>query len=256
MRIVTWNVNSIRIRIDRLVAFLARHQPDALCLQELKVVEADFPYEAIAAAGYQAAVLGQKTYNGVAILTRQPVTVLHRGMDDGEDDPQARLLDVQLGPTRVISVYVPNGSEVGSEKYAYKRRWLQRLAEHLRRTASPGDDLCVCGDYNIAPEARDVRNPAAWQDSILFSAEMKADWDALLAWGLQDAFRAVRPESGLFSWWDYRNLGFVKNDGLRIDHVLATASLTARAKAASIDRDERKGEKPSDHAPVIVDFGP
>ncbi len=260
MRIVTWNVNSIRIRIDRLVAWLAERQPDVLCLQELKVADDEFPFAAIAAAGYHAAIHGQKTYNGVAVLTRTPAEVVARGLGDGVDDPQARLIDVRLAPpaggpaVRVLSVYVPNGSEPSSDKYAYKLRWLARLRDYLQRHADPNELLAVCGDYNIAPEPIDIRHLAQWSGTVLHNPEVRAAWDALADWGLQDAFRRVCPDAGLYSWWDYRNLGFQKNDGLRIDHVLATAPLAATATGGWIDRPQRKGDKPSDHVPLGVDF--
>ncbi|MBI5610066.1 MAG: exodeoxyribonuclease III [Deltaproteobacteria bacterium] len=254
MRIATWNVNSVRIRQERLLAWLGRHQPDLLCLQELKAVEAEFPWQAVADAGYQAAVVGQKTYNGVAVLTKQPCEVLAKTWTHGDEDPQARLLDVRFGGVRVLSLYVPNGSEVDSDKFVYKRAWLDRLIDHLERTARPDELLALCGDFNIAPTDLDARNPAAWRDSVLCCDAIRGDWQRLLGWGLTDVVRQIHPTERLYSWWDYRNLGFIKNDGLRIDHVLATAPLAALAQTAFVDRDERKGGKPSDHAPVVVDF--
>lgn len=254
MNIVTWNVNSIRSRQDRLIAWLAANQPDVLCLQELKVEDAGFPQAAIAAAGYQSQFHGQKTYNGVAVLTKLPAELLAKGLGDDDEDVQARLIDVKVSGLRVISVYVPNGSEVGSEKYAYKQRWLQRLGEYLVRHCDPSEPLAICGDYNIAPTDLDVRNPTAWADSVLCDPPIRQAWQDLLSWGLHDAFRQAEPGPGFFSWWDYRNLGFVRNDGLRIDHVLVTAPLLARVQSARIDRQERKGEKPSDHAPVLVEM--
>ena len=254
MRIITWNVNSIRIRQERLVALLARHQPDALCLQELKVEDGGFPIGAIEAAGYHAQWHGQKTYNGVAVLTKVPARLVAKNMGDGADDPQARLIDVEVGGVRVLSAYVPNGSEVGSEKYAYKQQWLQRLLAYLQQNCDPTQPLALCGDFNIAPTDLDVRNPSVWADSVLCDPPVREAWQRLLDWGLVDAFRQIEPGPGHFSWWDYRNLGFQRNDGLRIDHILATPALMARAQTASIDRAERKGDKPSDHAPVLVDF--
>lgn len=254
MRIITWNVNSIRSRHERLIALLARHQPDALCLQELKVEDSGFPLAAIEAAGYRAQWYGQKTYNGVAVLSKEPALLRAKGLGDGAEDPQARLIDVEVGGVRLICVYVPNGSEVGSDKFAYKLAWLQRFSAYLRDHCDPSQPLAVCGDFNIAPADLDVRNPSVWADSVLCDPAVRAAWQQLLDWGLHDAFRHLEPGPGHFSWWDYRNLGFVRNDGLRIDHILTTALLLARARAASVDRAERKGDKPSDHAPVLVDF--
>ncbi len=254
MRIATWNVNSVRIRQDRLVAWLGRYQPDLLCLQELKAVDADFPWDAVRDAGYHAAVVGQKTYNGVAVLSKQPCEVLAKNFAVGDADPQARLLEVRQGPLRVLSLYVPNGSEIDSEKFVYKRAWLARVLDHLDRTAQPSELLVLCGDFNIAPTDLDVRNSAAWRDSVLCCDAIRGDWQRLLDWGLIDCVRQIHPQERLFSWWDYRNLGFIKNDGLRIDHILATAPCAALAREAFVDREERKGDKPSDHAPVVVDF--
>ena len=252
MKIVTWNINSIRTRQDRLLAWLTAHQPDVLCLQELKVEESLFPFEAIQALGYHCAVLGQKTYNGVAILSKSPATDVRFGLDDGVEDPQSRLISADIDGVRVLSVYVPNGSEPDSEKYAYKIAFLRRLQAYFARHHRPDEPLAICGDFNIAPTELDVRKPDQWKGSVLYNPEMRAILADFLAWGLQDAFRRHRPEPGLFSWWDYRMLAFPKNDGLRIDHVFATAVLASRD--AFVDRNERKGEKPSDHVPLGVDF--
>lgn len=254
MQIVTWNVNSVRARQERLLRWLAEHQPDVLCLQELKAPDDQFPHQAVQALGYHAAVHGQKTYNGVAILARTPPQDVRCGLDDGEDDPQARLISADVAGVRVLCAYVPNGSEPDSEKYVYKKRWLQRLRSYLERHHQPDQPLVLCGDFNIAPEAADAAHPEAWLGTVLYCPEMTAALAQLASWGLQDAFRRVRPEPGLYSWWDYRMLGFQKNDGLRIDHVFATAPLAALARDGFMDRLERKGEQPSDHVPVGVDF--
>jgi len=254
MRLATWNVNSVRARHERLLAWLAAHQPDVLCLQELKVADPSFPLDELRAAGYEAAIHGQKTYNGVAILSRTPLGEVERGLADDVDDPQARLISARVQGLRVISAYVPNGAVVGSEKWAYKLAWLQRLRRHLERRFARTEPLLLCGDFNVAPEDRDVANPAAWAGSVLTHAEARVALAELLSFGLVDAFRLKRPEPGLYSWWDYRMLGFPKNDGLRIDHVFTTPTLAGRVSAASIDRNERKGKQPSDHAPVIVEL--
>lgn len=254
MKIATWNVNSIRAREERLLKWLAKQQPDVLCLQELKVVEEVFPFKTLRQAGYTAAVYGQKTYNGVAILARAEPTDVERGFGDGVDDPQARFMAATVAGVRIISAYVPNGGEVGSEKYAYKLEWLRRLKTYLKDRGRLSGPLALCGDFNIAPEERDVATPDLWEGSVLFNPEMRDQFRELLELGLVDTFRLHHVEAGLYSWWDYQRLAFPRNDGLRIDHILATHSLTDRCTEALIDREERKGQKPSDHAPVIAVF--
>jgi len=254
MKIASWNVNSVRARSERLQRWLETHAPDVLCLQELKVQDTDFPFEALRAAGYEVAAHGQKTYNGVAILARTTPTDVERGFGDGGDDSQSRLIAARVGGIRVVSVYVPNGQEVGSEKWTYKLEWLRRLRAWLDRRCRPDEPIVLCGDFNVAPEAKDVHDPAAWEPTVLFHPEARAALESVRAWGFTDTLRLHRQEDGLYSWWDYRMLAFPKNNGLRIDFVLATAPLAQRCNAASIDRDERKGTLPSDHAPVIAEF--
>ena len=254
MKIATWNVNSVRARADRLLRWLATHSPDVLCLQELKVQDADFPFDMLRAAGYEAAAHGQKTYNGVAILARTAPADVERGFGDGGDDTQSRLIAARVAGIRVVSVYIPNGQEVGSEKWVYKLEWLRRLRAWLDRRCRPDEPIVLCGDFNVAPEAKDVHDPAAWEPTVLFHPEARAALESVRAWGFTDTLRLHRQEDGLYSWWDYRMLAFPKNNGLRIDFVLATAPLAQRCNAASIDRDERKGTLPSDHAPVIAEF--
>jgi len=254
MKVIAWNVNSVRTRHDRLLTVLQRHAPDVLCLQELKAEEKDFPLAAINALGYQAVLLGQKTYNGVAILSRSAATDVMRNLSDGVDDTQARLISASIDGVRVVCVYVPNGGEVGSDKYAYKLVWLDRLLAWLDRNHKPSERLVVCGDFNIAPDDRDVNRLEEWNNSVLCAAAVRERFQRLLAWGLVDTFRDKHPEPGSYSWWDYRMLGFPKNNGLRIDFVLATKPLAERCSLAAIDRDERKGQQPSDHVPVIATF--
>ncbi|MSQ85035.1 MAG: exodeoxyribonuclease III [Myxococcales bacterium] len=254
MRLVTWNVNSIRSRLDQLLPWLDATQPDVVCLQELKVQESEFPYAEIAMTGYQVQLVGQKTYNGVAVLARQHLAVVATSLGDGVDDPQARWLDCRVGDVRVISVYVPNGSEVGSDKYAYKLKWLQRMHAYLVRNCTPGEKLAIGGDYNIAPDDLDVRYPAAWRDTVLCTPAVRAAWRQLGQWGLRDSVRDQLGEQRLFSWWDYRNVGLQRNDGLRIDHWLCTPPLAAQVTAAGVDKYVREGEKPSDHAPVWIEI--
>ena len=252
MKIVTWNVNSVRSRLERLLAFLARHQPDVVCLQELKCVQDDFPTDAIADAGYHAAVYGQKTYNGVAILSRKKLTSIARGF--GDDDPQARFITGKLGKLRIASAYIPNGREVGCEHWAYKLRWLAKLRDWLDEVAKPTERVVVCGDFNVARDDLDAANPETWRDTVLAHADGRAALQALLDWPLADVFRTHHPDGGVFTWWDYRRLAFPKNNGLRIDYHLATPPLATLCTDAQVDREERKGEKPSDHAPVIATF--
>ncbi|MGB0680272.1 MAG: exodeoxyribonuclease III [Polyangiales bacterium] len=253
LRVATWNVNSIRVRLPRLLAWLARTKPDVLCLQELKCTEANFPFEALQEAGYAASVYGQKTYNGVALLSRQPATEVQCGFA-ADDDPQARLIAGVVQGVRVVSVYVPNGSHPDSDKYAYKLDWLARFERWLKAELETGHPLIVGGDFNIAPTDLDVASPATWQDSVLCHEAVRTAWQRLLALGLVDVFRQLHRGAAAYSWWDYRQLAFARGEGLRIDHVLASAPLTPRLQSAHIDRDERKGSKPSDHAPVITTF--
>ena len=256
MRIVTWNVNSIRTRLPRVLGVLERHQPDVICLQELKVVDEGFPVLDVKQAGYHSTIVGQKTYNGVAILSKEKAENVATSMADGTDhaDPQARFVAADVAGVRVISVYVPNGGAVGSDKWDYKMEWLSRLRSYLDAEADPAKPMAVCGDFNVAPDDHDVNNPEKWKDSVLCHPDARAAFRELIEWGLVDAFRAHHPAGGIFSWWDYRMLGFAKNDGLRIDAVLVTKPLAERIDDAFVDRDERKGKQPSDHAPVVVDF--
>ncbi|MHB8878858.1 MAG: exodeoxyribonuclease III [Myxococcaceae bacterium] len=255
MKIATWNVNSIRARLPRVLGWLGTAQPDVLCVQELKCVDGAFPFEELEAAGYRAAVFGQKTYNGVAILARGELSGVVRGLEDGVDDPQARVVAATVGGVRVVSVYAPNGQSVGSEAYGYKLEFYRRLRGYLDRLHRPDEQLVVCGDFNVAPEPRDVHDPAKWEGQVLYSLPEREAHATLCAFGLVDTFRKHHEEAGRYSWWDYRMLGFPKNLGLRIDHVLATAPLAGLCTSAEIDREARKGPQPSDHAPVGAEFG-
>jgi exodeoxyribonuclease-3 len=254
MLIATWNLNSIRARLERLRRWITAHRPDVLCLQELKVQDANFPHEAIENLGYRAAVHGQKTYNGVAILARADLKILGRGLDDGDADPQARLIAAQVAGLDVLSAYVPNGAEVGTDKYAYKLRWMERLRNYLDKKYRPDSSLLVCGDFNVAPEDQDVAEPEQWKDTVLCHEQARSGLANLCDFGLIDLFRLHVATGGHYSWWDYRMLAFPKNHGLRIDLILATAPIASRCKTAWIDRDERKGKQPSDHAPVLVEL--
>jgi exodeoxyribonuclease-3 len=254
MKIATWNVNSIKARMERLVAWLAANQPDVLCLQELKLEPALFPHAELRELGYHAVVHAQKTYNGVAIVARSEPQDVLTSLDDGVDDPQARAITATVEGLRVLCVYVPNGGEPSSEKFAYKLAWMERLLAHLQKRHQTSGPLLVCGDINCAPDDSDVARPDEWRQSVLCHTEVRARFQTWLDWGLHDCFRKHHPTGGVYSWWDYRQLGFQKGNGLRIDHVLATASLAERCSAARIDREQRKGKLPSDHAPVIIEL--
>lgn len=255
MRIATWNVNSIRARGERLQRWLERASPDILCLQELKVTEDAFPFELLRDSGYHAAAHCQKTYNGVAILAREPLADVTHGMDDGVDDPQARLVAARVGGWHVISAYFPNGQHVGSDKYAYKLSWINRLHDWLTRRFDASSPVVLAGDFNVAPYDEDVARLDEWAGSVLCHEDARAALERIReGLGFVDVFRKHHPEGGIYSWWDYRQLGFAKGNGLRIDHVYATAPVAERSLEAHVDRDERKGKSPSDHAPVVVDF--
>jgi exodeoxyribonuclease-3 len=254
MKLATWNVNSIRARQGRLLAWLERTKPDVVCLQELKVTDETFPFDPLREAGYAAAVNGQRTYNGVAVLARTEPEDVERGFGDGGDDAQARFVAARVGNLQVASVYVPNGTEVGSDRWTYKLEWLRRLRAWLDRRDPKTNLLAVAGDFNVAPEARDVYDPPAWETTVLFHPEGRRALEAVRAWGLVDAFRLHHDGPGFYSWWDYRMLAFPKGRGLRIDHVFLSEALAGRCTGASIERNERKGKQPSDHAPVVVEL--
>ena len=253
MKLATWNVNSLKVRLPHLVDWLAQAQPDIVCLQELKLEDAKFPRAELEAAGYQCAFYGQKTYNGVAILSRAPLLEIAAGIP-GFEDEQKRVIAASAGELRVICVYCPNGQAVDSEKYAYKLRWFAALKDYLAAELTRHPRLVAAGDFNVAPDDRDVHDPKAWEGQILVSEPERAAWRALLAAGLQDSFRLFEQPGKIFSWWDYRMMGFRRNAGLRIDHVLVAAELAGRCTAATVDKAPRKLERPSDHAPVIAEF--
>lgn len=254
MKLAAWNVNSLKVRLPQLLEWLAEQNPDVVCLQETKLEDHNFPQQEIEAAGYQVVFSGQKTYNGVALLTRETSSDVVCGNPHFPDDPQKRLIAATVRGIRVVCAYVPNGQAVDSDKYAYKLRWLAALTPWLAEQLAANPQLVLAGDFNIAPEDRDVHDPAAWVGQILCSDAERAAFQRLLALGLKDSFRLFEQAEKSFSWWDYRMLGFQKNLGVRIDHILLSAPLAARCTAASIDRAMRKRERPSDHAPVIAEL--
>ena len=253
MRIATWNVNSLKVRLPHLVDWLARQRPDALCLQETKCEDSAFPAAAIEAAGYRWVHDGQKTYNGVAILARHDLADVSRGIP-GFADLQKRVIAADVNGVRVVCVYCPNGQAVGSEKYEYKLRWFEALAGWLRAELAAKPQLALLGDFNVAPEDRDVHDPEAWRGQVLCSDAERAALKALADLGLADAFRLFEQAEKSYSWWDYRMAGFRRNLGLRIDHILLSAPLASRCTACAIDVEPRKLERPSDHAPVFCDL--
>jgi exodeoxyribonuclease-3 len=254
LKLATWNVNSLAVRLPQLLDWLAQHPMDAMVLQETKLADDKFPAAEITAAGYHVAFHGQKTYNGVALLTRQaPAEVVVKNIP-GFGDDQARVIAGTVAGVRVIGGYFPNGQGPGTDKFAYKMRWLDALRDWLRSELAAHPRMVLMGDFNIAPEDRDVHDPVAWAGQIHCTDEERAHFRALLGLGLHDAFRLFEQPPKSWSWWDYRNLAFRKNQGLRIDHILVSEALKARVTACTIDKLPRKNERPSDHAPVIVEL--
>jgi exodeoxyribonuclease-3 len=253
VRIASWNVNSIRVRLPQVLEWLEARQPDVLGLQETKVPDDDFPAEALATAGYQAVWHGQKTYNGVALLTRTAPEDVVRGLTDYRDE-QRRVVGATIGGVRIYNVYAPNGQAVGSDKYAYKLEWFAALRAQLARELKRHAGLLVMGDFNVAPEDRDVHDPAAWEGSVLVSPQERAALAAITGLGLSDSFRLFEQPRESFSWWDYRAAAFRRNRGLRIDLQLVSEPLARSCRQAAIDREPRGWERPSDHAPVYAEF--
>lgn len=253
MKVASWNVNSIRVRLDQVLDWLADTQPDVLGLQEIKVPDENFPADAFAKAGYQCLVNGQKTYNGVALLTRTKATDPLIDMPDFED-PQRRVLAATVGGCRIINLYVPNGQAVDSDKYHYKLNWLEALANWLGDELKAHEKMIVMGDFNIAPDDRDVHDPVAWAGKILCSDLEREALEEILDLGMTDSFREFDQPEGSFSWWDYRAAGFRRNHGLRIDLLLITEGVKASLKSSNIDKSPRELERPSDHAPVWIEF--
>ncbi len=253
MKLAAWNVNSLKVRLPHLTDWLARAQPDVVCLQELKLEDPKFPRAELEAAGYRAVVSGQKTYNGVAILARTALSDVSMGIP-GFADEQKRVIAATAGGVRTICVYCPNGQAVGSEKYDYKLRWFAALKEYLAAEVARHAQLAVAGDFNVAPEDRDVHDPKAWEGQVLVSEAERAALRALIGLGLKDSFRLFEQPEKTYSWWDYRMMGFRRNAGLRIDHILVSAELAGRCTSSVVDKEPRKLERPSDHAPVIAEF--
>jgi exodeoxyribonuclease-3 len=251
--VATWNVNSLRVRLPHVLKWLALRQPDVLALQETKVEDEYFPEEVLRQAGYHVFFNGQKTYNGVAIVSRapmwNPITVL-----PNFDDIQRRILAVNIGRLRILNVYVPNGASVDSDKYGYKLNWLSKLQKYLKQELNQHPNLIVLGDFNVAPEDKDVYDPAAWEGNVLVSPKERQALKEMLGLGFKDSFRLFNPASGYYSWWNYRAGAFRRNHGLRIDHILSSSALAPYCMSCEIDKEIRGWEKPSDHVPVIASY--
>jgi exodeoxyribonuclease-3 len=254
MKIATWNVNSLKVRLPHLLQWLAENPVDVLCIQETKLTDDKFPLAEINAAGYQAVFTGQKTYNGVAILSKHPIADVVKN-NPRFDDEQQRIIAATIAGVRFICAYVPNGQMVDSDKYGYKLAWLASLREWLADEMGTHEELAILGDYNIAPEDRDVHDPAEWAGQIHCSERERAALAALVELGLSDSFRLFEQPEKSYSWWDYRQLAFRRNRGLRIDHILLSPKLAGRCSACAIDRNPRKWDQPSDHTPVVATLG-
>jgi exodeoxyribonuclease III len=252
LKLATWNVNSLRVRLPHVMQWLATNQPDVLALQETKLVDEDFPAEVLQAAGYYVQYAGQKTYNGVALLSKHPIENVQIQLNDF-DDPQRRVIAATIAGVRIVNCYVPNGESLESEKYQYKLQWLAQLHRELARQSQQYSALVVVGDFNIAPEDRDVHDPVYWHDRVLVSAPERQALQKLLALGFDDVFRQF-DQTIRFSWWDYRAAAFRRNLGLRIDLVLTSKQLTSSCQACYVDKVPRGWERPSDHAPVVAEF--
>jgi exodeoxyribonuclease III len=251
MKIATWNVNSLKVRLPHLLDWLRSATPDVVCLQETKQTDDVFPAEALREVGYESAFSGQKTYNGVAILSRLPITEVQTGIP-GFADEQKRVLAATIKGVRIVCVYIPNGQSLDSDKYQYKMAWLDALIVWLKDEMRRHPRLALLGDYNIAPEDRDCHDPAAWVGQVLVSEPERARFQALLDLGLKDAFRLFEQPEKSFSWWDYRMMGFRRNLGMRIDHILLSPELAPLCRVSEIDKAPRKLERPSDHTPVLA----
>ncbi|WP_019141525.1 exodeoxyribonuclease III [Noviherbaspirillum massiliense] len=251
MKLATWNVNSLKVRLPQVLQWLADNPVDVLCLQETKLTDDKFPVAEIEAAGYQVAFTGQKTYNGVAILSKHPMSEVVKNIPSFEDQQQ-RVIAATIGGMRIVCAYIPNGQSIDSDKYQYKLQWLNGLHDWLVEQGKAYDKLALLGDYNIAPEDRDVHDPAGWQGQVLVSDPERAAFRRLLDLGLKDAFRLFEQPDKMFSWWDYRQMAFRRNMGLRIDHILLSPALASRCSSCVIDKTPRKWEQPSDHTPVVA----
>lgn len=254
MKVASWNVNSLRVRLDQVLGWLAESSVDVLGLQETKLPDDSFPEKEIHSAGYHVVYSGQKTYNGVALLTRRPATEVRTNLPGMDDDPQRRFISASVDGVRIYNLYVPNGQAPGSDKFDYKMKWLSCLRDALKKELKSNDKVLVMGDFNIAPADADVYDPEAWKGKIHCSEPEREALQELIRLGLQDSFRLFEQEAGLYSWWDYRMAAFRRNHGLRIDLILASQLMASHCIGGYIDRQPRSAERPSDHAPVVSEF--
>lgn len=252
-KLASWNVNSLKVRLEQVLQWLEANQIDVLAMQETKLTDENFPAAAFTDLGYHVVHSGQKTYNGVAVVSKLPIEEVLTDIP-GLDDPQRRILAVTINGLRLINLYVPNGSDPVSDKYQYKLDWLQKVTAFLQQQLKQYSKVAVVGDFNIAPEDRDVHDPSAWEGCVLVSPPEREAFSSILRLGLNDSFRNFEQEPKIYSWWDYRELAFRRNRGLRIDHVLLSHELNQLCKQSSIDKEPRKAERPSDHAPVWVEL--
>lgn len=252
-KIATWNVNSLKVRLPHVLQWLENEKPDVLALQETKSIDENFPVNEINDAGYHVSFIGQKTYNGVATICKSSIETIATSIPEYEDE-QRRVLAIKNSDVTVLNLYIPNGSEVDSEKYHYKLEWFSKLHPFIDQLKNENGRLIILGDFNIAPEDRDVHDPEAWQGSVLVSPAEREEFNKLLAHGMKDCFRLFDQEEKSFSWWDYRAAAFRRGRGLRIDHILASESLSDSCRACYIDKEPRKLERPSDHTPVVAEF--
>ena len=254
MKLATWNVNSILARLALVTRWLEKEKPDVLCLQETNCSDDKFPLLEIKSAGYDCVLFGQQSYNGVAILSKDGCALVQRGYPEDDATSHSRLLAADVAGIRVVNVYVPNGQVVGSEKYQFKLQWMKRLRRTFDESYDTSTAVLLCGDFNVAPEERDVHDPRLWQNRILFSPPERDALQQIKDWGFTDTFRMHTDEGGYYSWWDYRAGAFRRNLGLRIDHIWVSPSLAARSTRTWIDKEPRGWERPSDHAPVVAEF--
>ena len=254
MKIATWNVNSINIRLEQVLDWLENHKPDALCLQETKCTDDKFPADVFLEAGYNSAFLGQKSYNGVAILSPSEIGDVQMNFPDDDREAPKRLIAATINGVRVVNTYIPNGTELWTDKFTFKLDWLQRLRRFFDETCSKDSDVLLCGDFNVAPDERDVWNVGFWEGKLHFSKPERAAIHHVKQWGFVDVFRQLNGDEKLYSWWNYREGAFFKNQGLRIDHIWTSKSLAEKCTACWIDRKPRGAERPSDHAPVVAEF--
>lgn len=258
MKIMTWNVNSVKARLETVTSHLKASGPDVACLQEIKTTDEGFPREAFEDLGYNVETHGQKSYNGVALLSKHPLSDVRRGLPGGNGDDQARYIEAVAeapSPVRVASIYLPNGNPVGTEKFAYKLAWFDRLIAHARDLLGLEETVILAGDYNVIPRAEDARDIEAWKDDALFRPESRAKLRALRALGFTDAIESVKPRGGVYTFWDYQARAWERDHGVRIDHLLMSPQAADRFRAAGVDRDVRDGPKPSDHVPVWIEVG-